>query len=287
MKKVLLQLDTDAQPSTFDAMVAIDAAVDALLRHGGVDPDAAHDLVQAAFFARAPKDLASLAVWVGGSQVTAGEEVFEAVQRAFFGPFRVSVMLDSNGCNTTTATAIALISRRFELRGRRAVVVGAGAVGLRSARLLGDLGSDVVVSAIPSSRFAGTHRRARGLTAADQAGFSIAEPACDQELADLLDGASIVLAAGPAGVEVLPQKVWSSLASVELLGDYNAAEPLGIAGTTALDDFADYDGRLVLGASRVGRVKMNVHKACLVRLFETNDRVFDLEGVYELARELT
>ena len=36
----------------------------------------------------------------------AGEEVFAQVQKAFFGPFRVSVMLDSNGCNTTAATAI-------------------------------------------------------------------------------------------------------------------------------------------------------------------------------------
>ena len=42
-------------------------------------------------------------MWVGGSSVGDGEKVLEAVQKAFFGPFHVSVMLDSNGCNTTAA----------------------------------------------------------------------------------------------------------------------------------------------------------------------------------------
>ena len=40
MKKILIQLDTDEHPSTFDAIVAHDADVDALLRYGSVEPDA-------------------------------------------------------------------------------------------------------------------------------------------------------------------------------------------------------------------------------------------------------
>ena len=35
--KILLQLDCDQQPSTFDAIVALDAGAETLLRHGG-DP---------------------------------------------------------------------------------------------------------------------------------------------------------------------------------------------------------------------------------------------------------
>ena len=35
-QRILLQLDTDPQPSTFDAVVAVDAGADVLLRHGGV-----------------------------------------------------------------------------------------------------------------------------------------------------------------------------------------------------------------------------------------------------------
>ena len=78
VKKILIQLDTDEHPSTFDAIVAHDADVDELLRYGGIEPDAVRALVQSAFFTRGPKDLATLAVWVGGSSVGAGEEVLAA-----------------------------------------------------------------------------------------------------------------------------------------------------------------------------------------------------------------
>ena len=115
MKKVLLQLDTDQHPSPFDAIVAHDAGVDVLLSHGGVTPEAVRDLVQGAFFTRAPGD-PSMAVWVGGSDVAAGEKILEEVQATYFGPFRLSAMLDSDGCNTTAATAIALIAKDRDLQ---------------------------------------------------------------------------------------------------------------------------------------------------------------------------
>ena len=133
MKKVLLQLDTEDHPSPFDAIVAHDAGVDVLLSHGGVKPESARALAQDAFFTRGPDDLKTMAVWVGGKNVAVGEEIFAQVQKAFFGPFRVSVMLDSNGCNTTAATTIARIAKERDLSGERAVVIGLGAVGLRSA----------------------------------------------------------------------------------------------------------------------------------------------------------
>ena len=285
MKKILIQLDTDEHPSTFDSMVAHDAGVDALLRYGGIEPDAVRGLIQSAYFTRPPGD-SNLAVWVGGSSVGAGEEVLEQVKESFFGPFRVSVMLDSNGCNTTACTTVARLATELELDGRRVVIVGAGAVGLRSAKLLIDEGCDVTVSGIPKDRFEGReYRRARGLSTAEERGIQIAEPEHDDALADLLDGASLVLAAGPAGVELLPESIWREVDSVEVLADYNAAEPLGIAGTDAQDDMKDYDGKRVLGALAIGGPKMKVHKTCIQRLFETNEAVLDVDGVYEIAKE--
>ena len=285
MKKILIQLDTDEHPSTFDSMVAHDAGVDALLRYGGIEPDAVRGLVQSAYFTRAPGD-SNLAVWVGGSRVAAGEEVLEQVKESFFGPFHVSVMLDSNGCNTTACTTIARLATEIELDGRRAVIVGAGAVGLRAAKLLIDEGCDVTVSGIPKDRFEGReYRRARGLTTAKERGMQIAEPEDDGALKDLLDGASLVLAAGPAGIELLPESIWREVGSVEVLADFNAAEPLGIQGTDAQDDMKDYDGKKVLGALAIGGPKMKVHKTCIARLFETNEAVLDVDGVYQIAKE--
>ena len=75
LAKILLCLDTDPQPSVFDAVVAVDAGVDQLLRHGGVTPADVRDLVYGAMFTRGPADLKNTAVFIGGSDVAAGEEL--------------------------------------------------------------------------------------------------------------------------------------------------------------------------------------------------------------------
>ena len=286
MKKVLLQLDTDQHPSPFDAIVAEDAGVDVLLSHGSVTPEAVRDLVQGAFFTRAPDDLSSMAVWVGGSDVAAGEKVLDEVQATYFGPFRVSAMLDSDGCNTTAATAVARIAKDRDLRGRRAVILGVGPVGLRSGTLLRQEGCDVLAVTIPADVLnTDSYRRPRGLEVAERLGIDAREVADRAEMEAALEGANIVLAAGPAGVQLLRQEVWSANPTIELLADYNAAEPLGIEGMEAGDDLVERDGKLVLGALAIGGEKMKVHKACVRRLFERNDLVLDADGVYAVAQE--
>jgi len=287
VKKVLIQLDTDQHPSPFDAIVAQDAGVDVLLSYAGVTPEAVRGLVQGAFFTRAPDDLSSMAVWVGGSDAAMGEEVLDEVQGAFFGPFQLSVMLDSNGCNTTAATAIARIAKDRDLRGRRVVIVGVGPVGLRSATLLIGEGCDVLAVTIPADVLGkDSYRRPRGLAVAERLGLNTLEPADRAEMEAALEGANIVLASGPAGVQLLRHEVWSASPTIELLVDYNAADPLGIEGSEAVDDLAEREGKLVLGALAVGGPKMKTHKACVRQLFERNDLVLDADGVYAVARDI-
>jgi methylenetetrahydrofolate/methylenetetrahydromethanopterin dehydrogenase (NADP+) len=286
VKKVLLQLDTDQHPSPFDAIVAQDAGVDVLLSHGDVTPDAVRDLVQGAFFTRAPGD-SSMAVWVGGSDVGEGEKLLEEVQATYFGPFRLSTMLDSDGCNTTAATAIAMIAKDRDLAGRRAVVIGVGPVGLRSASLLAQEGCEVLAITIPADVLGtDSYRRPRGLAAAERLEIDAREVKDRAEMEAALEGANIVLAAGPAGVELLRKEVWGASPTIELLVDYNAAEPLGIEGIEAGDDLVDRDGKLVLGALGVGGHKMKTHKACVRQLFERSDLVLNADGVYAVAREI-
>ena len=78
----------------------------------------------------------------------------------------------------------------------------------------------------------------------------------------------------------------AALDAVEVLADFNAAEPLGIEGTGAPTISQDYDGKRVLGALAIGGPKMKVHKACVRRLFASNDAILDIDGVYEIAKEL-
>ena len=286
MKKVLLQLDTDPHPSPFDAIVAQDAGVDVLLSHGSVTPDAVRDLVQGAFFTRAPGD-SSLAVWVGGSDVGAGEKVLDEVQATYFGPFRVSAMLDSDGCNTTAATAVAMIAKDRDLNGRRAVILGLGPVGLRSATLLEQEGCEVLATSIPGDVLGtDSYRRPRGLAAAEQLGIDAREPADRAAMEAALEGANIVLAAGPAGVQVLRKEVWSTNPAIEVLADYNAAEPVGIEEIEAGDELVEREEKLVLGALGIGGKKMKTHKACVGRLFERSDLVLNADGVYAVAKEI-
>lgn len=286
MKKVLLQLDTDQHPSPFDAIVAQDAGVDVLLSHGSVTPEDVRDLVQGAFFTRAPGD-SSMAVWVGGSDVGEGEKLLDEVQATYFGPFRVSTMLDSDGCNTTAATAVAMIAKDRDLRGRRAVILGVGPVGLRSATLLAQEGCEVLATSIPADVLGtDSYRRPRGLAAAERLGIDAREVADRAEMEAALEGANIVLAAGPAGVEVLRKEVWSASPTIEVLADYNAAEPLGIEGVEAQDELVEREGKLVLGALGVGGKKMKTHKACVRRLFERSDLVLNSDGVYAVAKEI-
>ncbi|HEX3601887.1 MAG TPA: NAD(P)-dependent methylenetetrahydromethanopterin dehydrogenase, partial [Lacipirellulaceae bacterium] len=137
LAKILLCLDTDPQPSVFDSVVAVDAGVDHLFRHSGVTPDQVRDLVYGAMFTRGPADLKNSAVFIGGSDVEAGESLLAKARDCFFGPMRVSLMLDSNGANTTAAAAVLSARKHVPLKDAVVTVLGAtGSVGKRVVRLL-------------------------------------------------------------------------------------------------------------------------------------------------------
>src|SRR5688500_18434999 len=61
---------------------------------------------------------------------------------------RVSVLLDSNGSNTTAVAAVAKLQQAAgDLSGKRAVVTaGTGPVGIRAAGLLAKAGGEVVIT---------------------------------------------------------------------------------------------------------------------------------------------
>ena len=155
MKKILIQLDTDPHPSPFDAIAAYDAGVDVVLGFSEVSADDLDDVVQGAVFPRGPDGLANTAFWVGGSNVRDGEAVFEAARKLFFDPFSPSIMLDSDGSNTTAAAGVALVRGAVKLKGSRAAVIGVGPVGLRTAELLRREGAEVDDADVPARRVRG------------------------------------------------------------------------------------------------------------------------------------
>jgi hypothetical protein len=284
MKKILIQLDTDQHPSAFDAIAAYDADVDVVAGYGGITPDNLQDLVQGAIFPRGPDGLSNTAFWVGGSKVRDGEVVFDAAQKLFFKPFNPSIMLDSDGSNTTAAAAVARVRGAMDLKGARAAVIGVGPVGLRTAELLRREGAEVTMFTFPPDAMTGSHRRASGIPVAQEAGFEVVEPESSDDLDAALAGNAVIFAAGPAGAQILRRSGWAQ-EGVRVIVDYSAAEPVGVEGVDRGDGLEDEGAVLKLGALGVGGPKMKLQKACIRKMFEIKGTVLDLDGVYDVALE--
>src|SRR6266436_4344350 len=157
-RKILIQLDSDPQPSAFDRVVAVDAGADEVFSYGGVKPEQVRGLVHGAIFTRGAKDLKSTAFFIGGSDVAAGERLLEEVKQHMLPQFglRVSVLLDASGANTTAAAAVRAAARHLNLSGVAALVLGGtGPVGQRVARLLARQGAEVRVGSRQRDRASG------------------------------------------------------------------------------------------------------------------------------------
>jgi hypothetical protein len=284
VKKLLYQFDTDPHPSVFDNVVSYDGGADHVSAYGGVTPANAGALVDGAIFTRAPKDKKFTAITVGGSSMAEGELLFKAVKKKFFSNFRVSVMLDSNGSNTTAAAGVAWLAHGRSLEGKRAVVLaGTGPVGQRAAVMLSREGVRVTLT----SRSA---ERAQAAAQAIQQRFGIevaTTVAADNEArGKAIAGAQIVFAAGAAGVQLLEERHWKDSASLELLCDANATPTLGIEGVDMMDRGKERHGKAAFGAIGFGALKIALQRACIARLFEQNDLVLDAEEIYAIAKPM-
>jgi hypothetical protein len=282
MKKLLYQFDTDALPSVFDNVVGYDGGADHISAYGGVNAANVGGLVEGAIFTRPPKDKKNTAIFVGGSNALQGEAVLGAIRSKFFAKFRVSIMFDCNGSNTTAAAAIAWLAHGRTLSSKRAVVLGgSGPVGQRAAALLAREGAKVAITG---------RKRAIVQTACDliksRFGFDVEaiEASSNSERSAALEGAHIVLATGASGVILLDAKQWQENVSLELVADANASPPAGIAGVGLSDRGTSSHGKILFGPLGFGALKLAVHRACIARLFEQNDLVLDAEEIYGIAK---
>jgi hypothetical protein len=284
MKKLLYQLDTDALPSVFDNVVGYDGGADHITALGGVTTLNVGALVEGAIFTRGPKDKQYTALFIGGSNMSEGQALLAAVQKKFFGKFRVSLMFDCNGCNTTSAAAVAWLTHDRSIAGQRAVVLaGTGPVGQRAAALLAREGARVAI----------TGRKLEAVRAACEAiraRFAVEiEPiaaASQAERGAAVEGAQIVLATGAAGTPLLEARQWQESRSLILVADANASPPAGIEGVQATDRGAERHGKTLYGALGFGALKLALHRACIARLFERNDLVLDAEEIHALAKTM-
>jgi len=285
VKNILIQLDTDEHPSTFDRVVAVDADVDHLFSYGSVTPENVTGLVHGAMFTRGPQDLNHTAIFVGGSNTTAGEELFKKVQSVFFGPMRVSVMLDSNGSNTTAAAAVLAAASHLDLSDTKSLVLGGtGPVGQRAAELLALEGGNVKLASRSRKKAAALvdELAQKGLPG------QITPVAASDTESVLAAGADVdlIIAAGAAGVQFISEEGLQNLSPLKVAIDLNAVPPSGLGGVDMMEKAKEQDGVIRYGAIGVGGTKMKIHKAAIRGLFENNENVYDTESLFRLGQSL-
>ena len=284
MKKLLFLFDTDPYASVFDTVVAYDGGADRVAGYANVTPDNVGTLVDGTIFTRGGKEKQNTAIFVGGGDMGKGEALLKAVKKKFFGPFRVSLMLDSNGSNTTAAAGVALLAKATKLRGKKAVVLaGTGPVGMRAAAMLAQEGADVTITSRSKER---AERAAQAIEARFGVKVTPVQGTDEAARAKDLEGAQIVFAAGAIGIELVKTSHWEGNPTIEAVADVNAQPPLGLEGIEATDKGKERDGKLCFGALGIGGLKLKLHRACIGQLFENPEQVLDAEHIYALAKEM-
>lgn len=288
--RILIQLDSDPQASVFDAVVAVDSNVDHLLQYANVTAQTVLPLVHGAMFTRGPDRLKNTAIFVGGSQVDVGEAVAAEIQKAFFGPIRVSVMLDGNGSNTTAAAAVLSAARHVDLTNTVALVLGGtGPVGSRVARLLLKTGASVLLASRNLARAQqslDSLLQTPELLALNDSKPQIRAVETGPSLEEHLPNVTTIFGCGAAGSPLLSAAQLQSASATRVAIDLNAVPPAGLEGIEAMDKAKQRGRRIDYGAIGVGGLKMKLHRAAIEKLFSSNNQFLNTFEIFELGQTL-
>ena len=259
LPKILLCLDTDAQPSVFDGVVAVDAGVDHLFRHGGIKPDGVRDLVYGTMFTPRAGGVEEHCHFHWRQRCRRGRAcVGGRAGRVLWADARVAdARLERR--EPTAAAAVLTAGKHVNLAESTATVLGAtGPVGRRVVQLLARAGCKVRVASRQISRQAGLRSGGEAHTGS---------PIGTVRNADRTNRFALLwpVRASPSpqlapGIELLPEKVRQESQELKVAIDLNAVPPAGIGGVGVQDKAVEHDGQVCYGAIGVGGTKMKLTK---------------------------
>ena len=170
------------------------------------------------------------------------------------------------------------------LSGKKAVVLaGTGPVGQRAAIMLAKEGAQV---SITSRQMARSDKACKDVQNSFGVELEPLEAVDNDARGKAIEGAQIVFAAGAAGMELLEPQHWQDNNTIEMMADANATPPIGIGGTDMMDRGEERNGKIIWGAIGFGTLKLALHRACIAKLFESNDLILDAEEVFALAKDM-
>ena len=286
--RILIHLDHNPHPRVYDRIMSLDGGADSVLSYGDVDPQDVPSLVSGALYSRPLDELARTAVLVTGTNDHVVDEMVRQARRAFFGRHVVSLMSECKGGNAVAGATVARIERILALDGVAATVIGGGPVGARVAGLLARAGARVTLTAFDPEE---AQERRRFVGRVFEREIEPVVWKSGEPLADLLEGARVLVSAGPPGLPLVPRVAWERAADLQLVADVSGAEPPGIDGVPAESDGEVLHGGSgaprALGGLAISRQKVAVHREAVARLFGPEPLVLGPVEIAGIARELS
>jgi len=293
-KKVIIFLDTDKHASPFDILIAIDLFPEAqILHYSDVTIRDAKRIIQDAMFPRGPGGAKHTKIFIGGQDVEKALGILEVAKKSLFPPFELSVIIDPRGAYTTASAAVAKTLKLFkekgfgDFKGKNATILaGTGPVGQVAARLYAMEGGNIVLTSRKLQRATAVASKIN--TELGTTKVCGAQAAAPDEIGEAIKKADLILAAGAAGIQLLPLNILRDYGKrCKVLGDINAVPPLGIEGLKSTHKDKEFlPGKFGIGALAIGPLKIQIEAEMFRQAVESPNGIVDYKVAYEIAKKL-
>ena len=293
-KTVIIFLDTDKHASPFDILTAIDLYPEAqILHYSDVNLRDAKRIIQDAMFPRGPGGAKHTKIFIGGQDVEKALGILEVAKKSMFPPFELAVIVDPRGAYTTASAAVAKTLALFKEKGfgdfngkNATVLAGTGPVGQVAARLYAMEGGNVVVTSRKLQRATAVASKVNEEIGAERA--CGAQAGAPDEIGEAIRKADVILAAGAAGIQLLPLKVLKDYGKrCKVVGDINAVPPLGVEGLKPTHKGVEFlPGIWGIGALAIGPFKSQIEVELFKRAVESSKGILDYKVAYDIAKSI-
>jgi methylene-tetrahydromethanopterin dehydrogenase len=280
--------------SPFDVNMALDAGFDTAIPYTSVTLDDVTGLVQDAIFSRGPEGVKRTGMFIGGKRAIEALDMMKRAKAAMVPPFEISVFADPAGSFTTAAAMVACVKvalkEKFstELTGKRiAIFGGTGVVGFASGVIAAIDGAHATLIGYDGPD------RVRKLAEEANARFSVnigyADGSTEEQKEELVRGADIIFAAGPAGKRLITLDQMKQAKHLPVVTDVNAVPPSGVEGVGVNDNATPIPGvnAVGIGALAVGNIKYKTEAGLFKEMIETEKPIYlDFREAYTLAQKL-
>jgi methylene-tetrahydromethanopterin dehydrogenase len=280
--------------SPFDVNMALDAGFDTAIPYTSVTLDDVTGLVQDAIFSRGPEGVKRTGMFIGGKRAIEALDMMKRAKAAMVPPFEISVFADPAGSFTTAAAMVACVKvalkEKFstELNGKRiAILGGTGVVGFASGVIAAIDGAQATLIGYDGPD------RVRKLAEEANARFSVniayADGSTEEQKEELVRGADIIFAAGPAGKRLITLDQMKQAKHLRVVTDVNAVPPSGVEGVSVNDNATPIPGisAVGIGALVVGNIKYKTEAGLFKEMIETEKPLYlDFRDAYALAQKL-